>query len=709
MLAAALAAGGWFYVKKSRTPSLPQQSARTSEATATKGTISNTIVGTGNLQNDEAVSIKIPSGITVDKVYVSSGDQVVKGQVLAQINQLSVINAVYETQEELEELEEEMEEIEDAGEVDTDSALSVDSDAEELHYQKLKAQKEALEESLNELVALAESGKITASMDGTIENVYVTEGSGSTSSGSSSGSYQGSSMAAVQLSSSSSYSAANLANSSGARFQNLSGVRLVSLENTAVAAAERIAESTEAENPSSDDASVVQESKASGAEQGADSGENPESGTEETSDNSTEAAKLQLSIAGAGLSSSGLLVIEAPAAGRTPQLQIAASDNSYTGGITWNLSQDVFQAGATYQAWVTLQCTDSWYFAADSICRIEKGILSGISVSSDKKSLSFQLTFPETAVSGKEEGGQQPTETSKVTETPKPTETPKATETPKTSQDTENSQSSGSQGNGQSSADGSASGQQGSAQSSSGQSSSSQASSSQAAQSSSQSSSVDAEQYSTAATAFAISSNEQMILSVNVDELDINSVETGQAATITFDALEGREFTGEVKSIASTATSSGGVAKYAVAITMEKDSEMKTGMNASATIVIEEKTDVLTIPVNALQERGKEVFVYTSKDSEGNLSGETTVETGLSDGETVEILSGLSEGDTVYYQRTGNTGSGSSMGGPGGMEMPGGGNFERGSGGSFGDRGNMGGGNMNGGNMGGEMPGGMGQ
>ena len=55
---------------------------------------------------------------------------------------------------------------------------------------------------------------------------------------------------------------------------------------------------------------------------------------------------------------------------------------------------------------------------------------------------------------------------------------------------------------------------------------------------------------------------------------------------------------------------------------------MKQGMNASATVTIENRENVITIPVNAQQEKGDRVFVYTSTDEEGNLSGETEVKTG---------------------------------------------------------------------------------
>lgn len=135
-------------------------------------------------------------------------------------------------------------------------------------------------------------------------------------------------------------------------------------------------------------------------------------------------------------------------------------------------------------------------------------------------------------------------------------------------------------------------------------------------------------EYSTDVALFTISPDDTMTLNVSVDELDINSVEIGQEAAITFDAIEDKEFIGEVTEIGNTALVSGGVAKYTVSVSVPKDEQMKQGMNASATVTIENRENVITIPVNAQQEKGDRVFVYTSTDEEGNLSGETEVKTG---------------------------------------------------------------------------------
>ena len=78
------------------------------EATVRTGDISNTIVGTGNLSVQESGTVTIPSDVTVTEVKVESGDQVEKGDVLALVDKVSVLNAMAEVQEELDSLDEEL-------------------------------------------------------------------------------------------------------------------------------------------------------------------------------------------------------------------------------------------------------------------------------------------------------------------------------------------------------------------------------------------------------------------------------------------------------------------------------------------------------------------------------------------------------------------------------------------------------------------------
>lgn len=148
-----------------------------------------------------------------------------------------------------------------------------------------------------------------------------------------------------------------------------------------------------------------------------------------------------------------------------------------------------------------------------------------------------------------------------------------------------------------------------------------------------------------------ITPQDTMSITITVDELDILSLEVGQEATVTLDAFPGQSFVGVVESIDTSGTNSGGSSKYTAVITIEREEDMLAGMNASVKITLETEEDVLYILEDALVEDETGVYVYTSYDEETDTLGDPVeVTTGVSDGEYVEILSGLSEGDEYWYE-----------------------------------------------------------
>ena len=93
-----------------------------------------------------------------------------------------------------------------------------------------------------------------------------------------------------------------------------------------------------------------------------------------------------------------------------------------------------------------------------------------------------------------------------------------------------------------------------------------------------------------------------------------------------------------------------GNTKYTVTIAIDRDENMLQGMNATAILTVGQTENVLTVPAAALCQRGSRSFVYTGFDTEKRqLIDPVDVELGVSDGQTVEILSGLQEGDRVWY------------------------------------------------------------
>ena len=164
-----------------------------------------------------------------------------------------------------------------------------------------------------------------------------------------------------------------------------------------------------------------------------------------------------------------------------------------------------------------------------------------------------------------------------------------------------------------------------------------------------------------------------MILSV--DELDIANIAVGQTVSITADAVEDRTYTGTVTKVSVAGSSTGSATTYPVTIRIDETDGLLPGMSVDATIELDSASDVLTIPAAALN-RGNTVLVTADSPSAVNGTavagpeGEDStssdyvsvpVTTGVSDDDYVEITSGLQEGDTVAYIKTGSSGNQNAM------------------------------------------------
>ncbi len=140
-----------------------------------------------------------------------------------------------------------------------------------------------------------------------------------------------------------------------------------------------------------------------------------------------------------------------------------------------------------------------------------------------------------------------------------------------------------------------------------------------------------------------------MKVSFSVDELDILQFEKGMEAEITVDALPGRTFAGTVTGIGSVGASAGGNSKFTVTVSFDRTADMLEGMNASV-VVHTGTVSGLLIPMAALVDSGSRTYVYTGLDRAGEKPETLTeITVGISDGEQAQILSGLEEGQTVYY------------------------------------------------------------
>ena len=571
-----------------------------------------------------------------------------------------------------------------------DKLLYFADTGESSEYLKMVSGRKELAEYMQELSELSTTNKITADFDGIVQDVNVTASSTSGSSGSSSGnSSSGNSVSAVPTSAS-----VSSATTSSKTVTSASAVSTAACKNSAKASSGMVRCT----------AAVKTSATATESSQGQTEKSKVETESDSEKESQNEIQKISVE------SIKDLVTL--PVTGQTLQREIKETDH-YTGTIVWESTDQTAAADTVYTAKVTLTAksdSEKQYVFPENVVISQSGVaISG--VTNNGTELSFQLTFVKTAAADKKNDQNTADDSKNNTSGNDQNNSGDATnvgsggnaDASDNTQNSNGSTESGTQNNLQAGANGTQSNDANSTQNNnssngstdgmqntgnagtSGSVSVSGSAGGSSAASGTDTQSASATSASTASstqgsdsnisdvTAFTLSPDETMNLSISVDELDILSIAEGQSADITFDALENQTFTGTVTSISGTASVNGGVAKYTVEIEMEKDDNMRIGMNASATIKVEDAEDILLIPSAALQERGDSTFVYTGQSEDGTLTDEVEVETGLSDGSNVEITSGLSEGDTVYYTRTisdSQSGNMQGFGGFGDGQMP---------------------------------------
>lgn len=164
----------------------------------------------------------------------------------------------------------------------------------------------------------------------------------------------------------------------------------------------------------------------------------------------------------------------------------------------------------------------------------------------------------------------------------------------------------------------------------------------------------------------------KMQVEANVDEADIGNVAVGQRVSFTVDAFPNETFNGVVKQVRLAAITTSNVVTYTVIVTADNaDQKLKPGLTATITIYTQElkgvssleaaaftftpdeallqkyyrQNDIKSALPKARKAEAKEKTVWV-KSAAGSLE-QKVITTGISDGIMVQVLSGLSEQETV--------------------------------------------------------------
>jgi len=139
--------------------------------------------------------------------------------------------------------------------------------------------------------------------------------------------------------------------------------------------------------------------------------------------------------------------------------------------------------------------------------------------------------------------------------------------------------------------------------------------------------------------AFRIDDLSHLLVDVQVSEVDINRVTLDQNATLTFDAILGKEYNGKVVQVGQAGDTVQGIVNFTVTVELtDADEFVKPGMTAAVNIITEEQKDMLLVPNRAVRIVDGERIVYI-------LVENAPQKVKITLGATSDVMSALASGD----------------------------------------------------------------
>jgi HlyD family secretion protein len=145
---------------------------------------------------------------------------------------------------------------------------------------------------------------------------------------------------------------------------------------------------------------------------------------------------------------------------------------------------------------------------------------------------------------------------------------------------------------------------------------------------------------------FRLDDISKLLLDLQVSEVDINQIKTGQEVELSFDAILGKQYRGVVTDVANVGAVNQGLVEFVVTVELkDADNAVKPGMTAAVNIVVNRIEDRLLVPNRAVRIQDGDKVVYILKNGE---VVPIVIELGASSETMSEVIDGeLKEGDEI--------------------------------------------------------------
>lgn len=154
------------------------------------------------------------------------------------------------------------------------------------------------------------------------------------------------------------------------------------------------------------------------------------------------------------------------------------------------------------------------------------------------------------------------------------------------------------------------------------------------------------DQVSPGTVSFRIDDLSRVLVDVEIPEVDINSIALGQPAMLTFDAVQGKEYSGVVDEVARVGTVSPDGVDFTVTMELaDEDEEVKPGMTGAVNIIVNQLDDVLLVPNRAVRMREGQRVIFILREGVPEV---VEIEIGASSEMYSELIAGdVEEGELI--------------------------------------------------------------
>ncbi|HPW90268.1 MAG TPA: efflux RND transporter periplasmic adaptor subunit [Paludibacteraceae bacterium] len=146
-------------------------------------------------------------------------------------------------------------------------------------------------------------------------------------------------------------------------------------------------------------------------------------------------------------------------------------------------------------------------------------------------------------------------------------------------------------------------------------------------------------------TIATIADMNDMIFKGKIDETEVGRIHEGMPIVLTVGALQDKKFNATLEYISPKGVEENGAVMFEMkaAARIPDSVVIRAGYSANAEIILDQRTDVLTIPESAVSFENDSAFVYVLKSTKDNTQSfdKKFVELGLSDGINIQIIKGV--------------------------------------------------------------------